>query len=518
MAEENYILQMKNIVKTFPGVKALKGVDLNVRAGEIHALMGENGAGKSTLVKCLAGIQNPTSGEIFYDGELRSNYNTAQALKMGISMIHQELSPVIHRSIMENIWLGREPLNRIGLVDHKKMYEQSIGVLKEIELNEDPRTEMVNLTVAKMQMIEIAKAVSYDAKLIIMDEPTSALTDREVNQLFKIMRKLKEKGKSIIYISHKLEEVFKITDRITVYRDGEYVGTEDTDKLSTEKMINMMVGRNVDEMFPKIECPIGDIKLEVRNLSHSKHFRNVSFDVRKGEIIGFAGLVGAGRTEVIETIFGTRKKTEGKILIDGQEVEINNTRDAIIKGMALLTEDRRSTGIFPMLSVQTNIIISNIGKYLNRLGLLKYTALKKDCDEYVKKIQIKTPNLMQKIENLSGGNQQKVLVARWLLTKPDILFLDEPTRGIDVGAKAEIHKIVTSLAGEGKSIVMVSSELPEVMGMSDRIVVMHQGRVTGILDNNKDLTQEILMAYATGTVAAGTAAAGTTDNMAGGNK
>jgi len=498
MAEENYILQMKNIVKTFPGVKALKGVDLNVRAGEIHALMGENGAGKSTLVKCLAGIQNPTSGEIIYDGKSRGNYNTAQALKMGISMIHQELSPVIHRSIMENIWLGREPLNRFGLVDHKKMYELSIDVLKEIELNEDPGTEMVTLTVAKMQMIEIAKAVSYDARLIIMDEPTSALTDREVNQLFKIMRKLKSQGKSIIYISHKLEEVFKITDRITVYRDGEYVGTEDTDKLSTEKMINMMVGRNVDEMFPKIACPIGEIKLEVKNLSHSKYFRDVSFDVRKGEILGFAGLVGAGRTEVVETIFGTRKKTGGSILIDGKEVTINNTRDAINDGMALLTEDRRSTGIFPMLPVQTNIIISNIKKYLNRFGFIKYKDIKADCDEYVQKIQIKTPSLMQKIENLSGGNQQKVLVARWLLTNPEILFLDEPTRGIDVGAKAEIHKIVTKLAADGKSIVMISSELPEIMGMSDRIVVMHEGHITGILDNNKELTQEILMAYATG--------------------
>ncbi|MDX9801299.1 MAG: sugar ABC transporter ATP-binding protein [Spirochaetia bacterium] len=524
MAEENYILQMKNIVKTFPGVKALKGVNLDVKTGEIHALMGENGAGKSTLVKCLAGIQNQTSGEIFYDGKIRGNYNTAQALKMGISMIHQELSPVIHRSIMENIWLGREPLNRIGLVDHKKMYELSIGVLKEIELNEDPRTEMTALTVAKMQMIEIAKAISYDAKLIIMDEPTSALTDREVNQLFKIMKKLKESGKSIIYISHKLEEVFKITDRVTVYRDGEYVGSEDTNKLSTEKMINMMVGRNVDEMFPKIKCPIGEIKLEVKNLSHIRYFKNVSFTVRKGEILGFSGLVGSGRTEVIETIFGTRKNAGGTIYIDGKEVKINHTRDAISKGMAFLTEDRRSTGIFPMLTVRLNIVISNLQKYINKFGLIKYGEIKTDCDDYVKRIQIKTPSLMQQVGNLSGGNQQKVLVARWLLTKPEILFLDEPTRGIDVGAKAEIHKIITKLAGEGKSIVMISSELPEIMGMSDRIVVMHEGCVTGILDNSKELTQEKLMAYATGTAGTGASAtktagsvtADTAENLTGG--
>lgn len=497
MAENDYILQMKNIVKTFPGVKALKGVDLSVKQGEIHALMGENGAGKSTLVKCLAGIQSPTSGEIFYDGKIRKNYNTAQALKMGISMIHQELSPVINRPIMENIWLGREPLNRFGLVDHKKMYEMSIDVLKEIELNEDPKTEMSNLTVAKMQMIEIAKAVSYDAKLIIMDEPTSALTTREVNQLFKIMEKLKKLGKSIIYISHKLDEVFVITDKVTVFRDGKYIATEDTNKLSIGKMINLMVGRNVDEMFPKIECPIGNIKLEVKNLSHAKYFKNISFDVRKGEILGFAGLVGSGRTEVVETIFGVRKKTGGEIFIDGKKVTISNTRDAIAKKMALLTEDRRSTGIFPMLSIESNISISNIGKYLNKLGFIKYKNLIADCNDYVKKIQIKTPSLAQHIENLSGGNQQKALVARWLLIEPDILFLDEPTRGIDVGAKAEIHKIVTKLAAEGKSIIMISSELPEIMGMSDRIVVMHDGQVTGILENNKDLTQETIMTYAT---------------------
>lgn len=500
MADETHLLQMKNIVKTFPGVRALKGVDLNVGVGEIHAVVGENGAGKSTLMKCLAGIQGTTSGEIIYNGESLGRYNTSQALQMGISMIQQELSPVLHRPIMENIWLGREPLNKFGLVDHQKMYEMSKEVLKEIELKEDPRTLMVDLTVAKMQMIEIAKAISYDSRLIIMDEPTSALTAREIKQLYKIMRKLKDQGKSIIYISHKLDEIFAITDHVSVYRDGTFVGSEDTKDLSVDRLINMMVGRDVTEMFPKVECPIGEVVLEVKNLSHSRFFSDVSFTARKGEIVGIAGLVGSGRTEVIETIFGIHKKIAGEVRIHDAPVEIHSPRDAIRQNMALLTEDRRLSGIFPMLPVRMNMFIANIGTYLNRFGLLQFAAVRKHCDEYVKRIQIKTPSLMQKVENLSGGNQQKVLVARWLMTKPEILLLDEPTRGIDVGAKAEIHSLITRLAGEGKTIVMVSSELPEVMGMSDRIVVMHEGRVTGIVDNTPDLTQETLMEYATGTI------------------
>lgn len=498
MAEEQYLLQMKNIVKTFPGVKALKGVNLDVKTGEIHALLGENGAGKSTLMKCLIGIHPPTSGEIYFNGKQIQNYNTSQALAMGISMIHQELNPVEFRSIMENIWLGREPKTKLGLVDHKKMYEMSKEVLKTIELNEDPKTEMRKLTVAKMQMIEIAKAISYDAKLIIMDEPTSALTNREVEQLFKIMRKLKADGKSIIYISHKLDEIFEITDRSTVYRDGQYIGTEETKNLAMDRLINMMVGRNVDEMFPKVDCEIGDVRLEVKNLTNDNYFKDVSFNVRKGEILGIAGLVGAGRTEVIEAIFGIRNKSAGEIFIDGKKVEIHNPRDAIKSGMALLTEDRRLNGIFPMIDIQTNIAVASLKKYIKKIKLLNYKLMKDDGRKYVEAIAIKTPSLQQKMENLSGGNQQKVLVARWLLTEPEILFLDEPTRGIDVGAKSEIHKIITSLAGQGKSIIMVSSELPEVMGMSDRILIMHEGCVTNIIENSKELTQEEIMRYATG--------------------
>lgn len=499
MAEE-YVLEMKQIVKTFPGVQALRGVELKVRPGEIHALMGENGAGKSTLMKCIAGIYHPTSGAVVFDGKPLGSYTPADALQMGISMIHQELNPVLFRPIMENVWLGREPRSRFGLVDHQKMYAKTQEALKEIDLEEDPKTLMSSLTVAKMQMIEIAKAVSYNSKLIIMDEPTSALTDKEIKQLFRIMRKLAGQGKSIIFISHKLEEIYEITDQVTVYRDGMYIGTEKTADLKMDRLINMMVGRDVKELFPKIPCPMGEVKLEVKQLSNRRYFRDVSFTVRKGEILGIAGLVGAGRTEVVETTFGMRPKMGGEIWVNGEKQEIKSPKDAIRLGMAWLTEDRRGSGIFPMLTVQFNMAIAALSRFLTKLGFIKEAELKGTCGEYVKKIQVKTPSLNQHVENLSGGNQQKVLVARWLMIEPDILFLDEPTRGIDVGTKSEIHRLITTLAGEGKSIVMISSELPEIMGMSDRIMVMHQGKVTGILENSKDLTQEELIAYATNTV------------------
>jgi methyl-galactoside transport system ATP-binding protein/inositol transport system ATP-binding protein len=462
--------------------------------------MGENGAGKSTLMKCISGLHAPTSGEIIFDGKKLGHYTPADALNMGISMIYQELNPVRHRPIMENLWLGREPKTKFGFVDHKKMAEMTSKVLEEIYMMDDPRTLMSELTVAKMQMCEIGKAISYNSKLILMDEPTSALTNREVEQLFVIMRKLKEKGTSMIYISHKLDEVYKIADTISVYRDGEYIGTGTPEELKVDKLITMMVGRDVKDQFPKVPCPIGDVKLEVKNLSHKKFFKDVSFTVRKGEILGVAGLIGAGRSEVIETIFGVRQKSGGTILVDGKEVAIRSVDDAKKAGMAFITEDRRNSGIFPMLDIELNMIIGNVPLFLNKLGLLSEQRMHATCDEYVRKVQIKTPGLGQLIQNLSGGNQQKVLVARWLMTNPEILLFDEPTRGIDVLTKAEIHKLITGLAGEGKSIIMISSELPEVMGMSDRIMIMHQGKVTGIIDNRPDLTQEELMAYATNTV------------------
>jgi methyl-galactoside transport system ATP-binding protein/inositol transport system ATP-binding protein len=497
---DEYILEMKNIVKTFPGVHALCGVDFKVRKGEIHALIGENGAGKSTLMKCLIGLQPPTSGEIKFDGRIISHYNTAEALKMGLAMIPQELNPVLLRPIMENVWLGREPLNRFRLVDHKKMYDMTVQALKKIGMTDDPKTLMGDLSVAKMQMIEIAKAVSHDAKLIIMDEPTSALTNKEIRELFEIIRNLKSEGRSVIFISHKLDEVYEITDRISVYRDGEYIGTEDTTKLPMDKLINMMVGRSVDRLFPKSVCKIGEVRLEVKNLSHDKLFKDVSFTVRGGEIFGIAGLIGAGRSEVVETIFGIRQKVSGEIFIDGKQVEIKSPEDAIKNKMAFLTEDRRLSGIFPMLGVDFNMTLAGISQFIGKYFLLDEKKMGNTASEYVDKVQVKTPGLDQSIENLSGGNQQKVLVARWLITNPEILFVDEPTRGIDVKTKAEIHRLLSVLAGEGKAIVMISSELTEVMGMSDRIMIMHEGKVTGIVDNRPDLTQEELMAYATETV------------------
>ena len=369
------------------------------------------------------------------------------------------------------------------------------AVLEQVHLQEDPKTKVGTLTVAKMQMVEIAKAVSYDAKLIIMDEPTSALTDRERDQLFAVIRKLKSEGKSVIYITHKLDEIAQITDTVSIFRDGHFIASHAAKDLSMEQMITEMVGRPVDTMFPKIPCPITEEILSVENLSDGEHFSGISFSLRKGEILGLAGLVGAGRTEIIETIFGIRRAEAGTIKINGKTVQIKNPRDAIKHKMALLTEDRRLSGIFPVLPVSDNMVMSHIDHYINRLGLLNKKSILKDCAEYVRSIEIKTPGVAQQIQFLSGGNQQKVLIARWLLTEPDILFLDEPTRGIDVGAKAEIHRFISMLAGQGKAIIMVSSEMPEILGMSDRIVVVAEGHITGILEN-KNLTQDTIMAYA----------------------
>jgi len=497
MAETEYILEATNIVKEFPGVHALKGVDLKVKKGEILGLVGENGAGKSTLMKCIIGIHPPSSGEIVFDSVQMKKYSTIDALNMGISMIQQELSPIEHRPIMENIWIGREPRNKVGLVDHQQMYKITKELLKSIGMDEDPKMLVKDLTVAKQQMVEIAKAISYQAKLIIMDEPTSAISGNEITELFSLMRKVKEEGRSIIYISHKLDEIYTITDRVVILRDGEFIASSDIDKIEVTKMIEMMVGREINDFFPKIKCDIGEVKMRVEGLSSGKKFQNISFDVRKGEILGVAGLIGAGRTELIETIFGIRKKTAGKVIIDGKEVDIKSPADAIENGMAFLTEDRRLNGIFPVLSVKINLVVANLNHLVNKSGFLSNKLIVKKCLEYIKAIQIKTPSQEQIVMNLSGGNQQKVLVGRWLMTNPEILFLDEPTRGIDVGTKAEIHKLISELAGQCKSIVMVSSELPEILGMSDRIIVLNEGRLTGVLENTKELTQEEVMKYAT---------------------
>lgn len=491
---EEYILEMKDIVKEFPGVRALKGVQLNVRPGTVHTLMGENGAGKSTLMKCLIGIQKPTSGTMIYQGREVVYSNTQQAMHDGITMIHQELSPVPERTVCENLWLGRYPKKNALMCDHKRAKKEAIDLFQKWRLDLNPDDMMKNLTVAKQQMVEIAKAVSYDAKIVIMDEPTSSLTETEVEHLFSIIADLKSKNVAIIYISHKMDEIFRISDDITVFRDGEYVGTDRAANLNVDKLIEMMVGRKMDAMFPKVDCPIGDVRLEVKNLASGRAFENVSFTLRRGEILGFAGLVGAGRTEVVETIFGIRTRTAGQIFIDGKEVNIKSPEDAIKNKIGLVTEDRRGNGILGLLSIRDNTVVASLKKY----GFPQnHKKMMEDAVYWNKAMRTKTPSMMTPIMNLSGGNQQKVLVARWLLTAPDILIVDEPTRGIDVGAKAEIHTILTNLAGEGKSIIMVSSELPEVLGMSDRCIVMYEGHMMGIIDR-KDYNDELIMAYAHG--------------------
>jgi ABC-type sugar transport system ATPase subunit len=497
LLESNTLLEIKGLTKEFPGVKALDNIHLKIGRGEIHCLLGENGAGKSTLMKCIIGMYTPTSGEIWFDHQLLKNNSVTKALEAGISMIHQELSPVREKSVMENIWLGREPKNKFGIIDHKKMYQMTQKVLKQINTDVNPKILIKHLTVAKMQMIEIAKAISYNAKLIIMDEPTSSLTDKEVEQLYSIVRQLKQEGVSVIFISHKLDEIKQICDRITIFRDGQYVTDREVATTTTQQMINLMVGRDIKQLFPKKEVEIGDVRLKVENLSDGKTFQNISFDVREGEILGFAGLVGAGRSEVMETLFGYRHKSAGHISIDGREVSISKPTDAIKNKLAFLTEDRRKTGIFPMLSVNYNILSSSMKQYENKFKLLNPKKMREDAEAFVDTLKIKTASGETAIMNLSGGNQQKVLIAKWLSTKPEILILDEPTRGIDVGAKAEIHRNISTMAYTGKSIIMVSSELPEVLGMSDRIVVMHEGKITGILENN-GLTQEEILTYASG--------------------
>ncbi len=480
---EEYILEMQDIVKEFPGVRALKGVQLKVRPGTVHTLMGENGAGKSTLMKCLIGIQPPTSGKIIFDGKEVEFKNPLQAMNTGITMIHQELSPVPERTVCENLWLGRFPMKNGLMCDHKKARQQAIDLFQKWKLDLNPDDMMKDLTVAKQQMVEIAKAVSYDAKIVVMDEPTSALTETEVEHLFSIIDDLKSKNVAVIYISHKMDEIFRISDDITVFRDGEYVGTDRAKNLDVDKLVTMMVGRQVGNMFPKVDCPIGDVILEVKDLASGRAFEHVSFDLHRGEILGFAGLVGAGRTEIVETIFGIRQRTAGQIFINGKEVSIKSPEDAIKNKIGLLTEDRRGNGIFGLLDITENTVMANLKNY----GFPQnHKKMKEDAIKWNKAMRTKTPSMEQKIMNLSGGNQQKVLVARWLLLDPDILIVDEPTRGIDVGAKAEIHSIITKLAGDGKAIIMISSELPEVSGMADRMIVMYEGHMMGILNRNRE--------------------------------
>jgi inositol transport system ATP-binding protein len=497
--DQDTILVMENISKSFPGVKALSEVGLTVRRGTVHALMGENGAGKSTLMKVLIGMYIADSGTVTFQGQPVEIDNTEMALKMGISMIHQELSPVPYMTVAENIFLGREPRGKLGLIDKRKMIADTRALFERLEINISPTAVMRTLSVANTQMVEIAKAISYDASLIIMDEPTSAITEREVAHLFRMIRALTARGVAVIYITHKMDEVFQIADEITVFRDGRHIATVPAAQTDKNSLIAMMVGRELTNIFPKEFAPIGEVVLSVRNLTRKGVVEDVSFDVRRGEILGLAGLMGSGRTEVIEGIFGVKKIDAGEIMVRGKAVRISSPNDAIKHGMALLTEDRKLTGIMGVLPVRDNIMIASLGSYAKG-GFLRKRVIDETCRREKTRLEIKTPSMDQVIKLLSGGNQQKVLVSRWLLTVPDILILDEPTRGIDVGAKAEIHRLMCKLAQEGKAIIMISSELPEILGMSDRVLVMHEGKVGGEFER-KDATQESIMRAATGNAA-----------------
>ncbi len=501
MTENEILLEMNKISKEFPGVKALDNVTLKVRAGSVHALMGENGAGKSTLMKCLFGIYRQDAGEIILNGEKIEIKDSKDALDYGISMIHQELHPVPYRSVMENIWLGRFPVKNFGLIkliDEKKMFKDTEQLFRDLDMDINPNTIVRNMSVSKVQSMEIAKATSYNSKVIVMDEPTSSLTENEVGHLFRIIRELKNRGVAVIYISHKMEEILEIADEVTIMRDGRLIGTWTASELTTDIIISRMVGRDLTNRFPERSNIPGEVVMKVEKLTSPFHksFKDVSFEVRKGEILGIGGLVGAQRTELVEALFGLRSVQSGKIFINGKEAGIKSPIDAKNHKIALLTEERRVTGIFPALTVLENTLMANLGNYVTSCLLLDEKRRKEDTEKSIEMLRVKTPSFKTLIKDLSGGNQQKVLIARWLLTEPEILILDEPTRGIDVGAKYEIYSIIAELAKNGKSIIMISSEMPELLGMSDRIMVMCEGRLSGILDN-KDATQEKVMQLAT---------------------
>lgn len=495
MAE--YLLEMNGISKSFPGVKALDHVTLKVRPGTVHALVGENGAGKSTLMKCLFGIYSKDEGEVIIEGKPTHIANPYDALTKGIAMVHQELQPIMERSVAENIYCGRFPLKHGLFIDHKKMYEKTERLLKEVKMNFDPKVKLSTLSVSQMQAIEIAKAVSANAKIIIMDEPTSSLTQNEVDNLFEIINSLRKKGISIIYISHKMDEILSISDDVTIMRDGQYIGTWEARELTIDNIVTKMVGRELKNLYPTKSNVPGEVVLEVKGLTSisEKSFKDVSFQLRKGEVLGIGGLVGAQRSELFEAVFGIRGIKKGTITYKGKELKIKRPHDAIKQGIALLTEDRRATGIFGVLSIAENISVASLDKYV-KLGFLNERKVENLVQENIKKLSIKTPNSKTKIQTLSGGNQQKVIISRWLANDPDIFILDEPTRGIDVGAKYEIYTIIADLAKQGKSIIMISSELPELIGMSDRVLVMCNGKVSGEV-SKEDATQENIMSLAT---------------------
>jgi ribose transport system ATP-binding protein/inositol transport system ATP-binding protein len=475
---KDYILECTGISKAFGGTQALKNVQLQIKKGEVHALLGENGAGKSTLMKIVIGLHKPDEGEMVFEGQRYAANGPADALRKGISMVHQELNPEPHLSIAESIFLNREhTMKGLPFLNKKETNRQAGIILKRFGIEKDPRTLMEELTLAEVQMIEIIRAVSCDARIIIMDEPTSSLDSEETQHLFHTIRELKEKGVSIIYISHRMEEIFEICDRVSVFRDGEYVNSCPLEGVTNEELIAMMVGRQVKSIFPKIECEIGETVLKVENLS-GKGFQNISFEVHEGEILGISGLVGSGRSETMRVIFGLDPKTGGKIFLGGKEIAIKSPKDAISKGICMVNEDRQNFGLCLYRSIRENISLPNLPSRQKGI-LINQRREKKEAEEVAKVLTVKAASIESEAYSLSGGNQQKVVLSKWVMAKPKVLILDEPTRGVDVGAKSEIHTLMCQFAAQGMAIIMISSELPEIMGTSDRILIYHEGRING---------------------------------------
>ncbi len=498
MENPEYVLEMQGIVKVFPGVRALDGVNLKVRPGKVHVICGENGAGKSTLMKIINGTYVADEGTMTYKGQQIGPHTVTDTLKMGIAMIYQELNPIAEMTIAENIWLGRE--SRKGMfVDYAKMYADTQELLDRLDIPYNARQKMYELSIAGHQLVEITKAISVNASVIIMDEPSSAIGDEEIEILFKQIFALREQGVAILYITHKMDEIFRIADEITIIRDGQWIETGPAGDYNPDKLVARMVGREITNVFPKdTTVPIGDVVLDVKNLTQVKEdggrFRNISFQLRKGEILGFAGLVGAGRSEVMRAIFGLDPISSGTVTLDGKEMHVKNTRDAINQGLAMVNEDRRTYGLVLGRSIHHNASLVNLKKYTR--GLINDKAITADVQKMRELLQIKIANEDVEAATLSGGNQQKVVLAKWLVGDVKVMILDEPTRGIDVGAKSEIHKLMTNFAREGMGIIMISSELPEILGMSDRVVVMQEGIIQGILDRS-EATQESVMKLAT---------------------
>ena len=498
LAQSQYLLAIENVSKSFAGVRVLKNVSLNVRHGTVHSLMGENGAGKSTLMKCLFGIYKQDEGQFFLNGEEFNFTDAYHALQHGVSMVHQELNQVLQRNVVDNIWLGRYP-GKFGIVDHKKMQLDTQELFDRLGIEVDLNQKLFDLSVSQRQMIEIAKAVSYQAKIIVLDEPTSSLTEKEVDKLFGIIDTLKKKGCGIIYISHKMDEIFRISDDVTIMRDGEYEGTYPISELGDmndggmDKIIKLMVGRDLTHRFPPKTNSPGPVVAEFKDMlsEYKPRVNNISFSLRKGEILGLYGLVGARRTELLEMIFGLRTKRSGTILYEGKEIDNSTPQKSIKNGFILVTEERRANGIFAMADLNANTTVANLPAYSN-MGILNLPQMKLDTDEQIKKLKVKANSQKNLIYELSGGNQQKVILGRWLLLEPDILLLDEPTRGIDVGAKYEIYQLIIKMAEAGKSVIMVSSEMPELLGISDRMMIMSNGYLSDIVETRNTSQHEIL--------------------------